>query len=396
VIERRFGIGIELVDANEELPTQEPDQASKDDTTTMASTTATEEAKEGPDGKAAEKEKEKASESIEKASADVVGSEPNAQARAEAWLDLSECLLLVRETAHRVPLSTLNLLFTEFGYDFRLHRNHYLSLEACWTALEDPAISFREIDRQLVQYLEHILSSTPDMARISDLRPTHVLPITPEHAHATSFARLIGRDTRLLRLRAELLKLFNTAMVQSLPLVDFNGRGVVSSLLSANRHLLLSAGKLDYFYDILDRTAVEGNQPTVNLNRVKIAAGKSKLESRLQTNDGGGLRSSSDSAAGHAGANLATNASKLTASSASQGMDQDVGALLKNTDDWVAKNTIFGAAYAQLTPSKTDAQLYRQKKPTGHNPHYSINILFQGENVEGTWLEDAILFVNLI
>lgn len=308
------------------------------------------------DGKTEQGEEEKAVESPE--------MEP-VKPKEEVWLDSNEFLILLKETAFRMPLSFLNRLFSEFGYDFHLHRNHFLSVEDCWEALHD-AQACDEVDRQLIQYLELILITTPDVTRLADLRSSHVLPISPEHANAVSFNRLIDRDTRVLRLRAEMLKLFNQAMVQSYPLVDFNGRGVIAALLSKHRHLLLSAGKLDFFYDILERTSVEGNQPTVNLNRVKIASGKSKLESKLQIDP----LKSSDAAS-----------SATSVPSPAKNGDHDVEAILKDSDDWMVKNTIFGVAYAQL--AKTDPQLYRQRKPTGHNPHYSINILFQGENVEG-------------
>jgi hypothetical protein len=54
---------------------------------------------------------------------------------------------------------------------------------------------------------------------------------------------------------------------------------------------------------------------------------------------------------------------------------------IKDTYSHLLNNTAFGSAYKQL--KNVNPVIFRQKKPPGNNPHYSLNILFEGEHVEG-------------
>jgi hypothetical protein len=50
-------------------------------------------------------------------------------------------------------------------------------------------------------------------------------------------------------------------------------------------------------------------------------------------------------------------------------------------EDAMGRTTAFGAAYRQL--HAIDPKIFRQRKPPGNNPHYALNVLFEGEHVEG-------------
>jgi len=79
----------------------------------------------------------------------------------------------------------------------------------------------------------------------------------------------------------------------------------------------------------LEKTSVQGNQPTVNIDRLKLAAKKEK----------------------------------------------------ETKTDSIINHTMFGIAFQQL--KNVDATFLRQKKPGGAEPHFSIRINFRGENVQG-------------
>jgi len=51
------------------------------------------------------------------------------------------------------------------------------------------------------------------------------------------------------------------------------------------------------------------------------------------------------------------------------------------SDEQIQKDTAFGIAFTQL--QKADPSLFRQKKPQGGEPHFSLLIQFKGEHVEG-------------
>src|SRR5690349_10920715 len=52
-----------------------------------------------------------------------------------------------------------------------------------------------------------------------------------------------------------------------------------------------------------------------------------------------------------------------------------------DSESSILKNSAFGIAFQQLR--NTPSALLRQKKPPGTEPHFSIKVVFKGENVEG-------------
>ena len=155
-------------------------------------------------------------------------------------------------------------------------------------------------------------------------------------------ALLRNFSTADLRLRFKLLVQFNNMLSSTFKYISLSParfRDSLGSLLAGSRSAIFRQVKMSWTFDVLNATAVEGNQPTIMIERLRLA-------SRQEQSD--------------------TNA--LTAGGVA-GIEDAV------------KNTAFGLAMQQLRG--VDRALLRQRKPPGTEPHYSLKIVFQGENVEG-------------
>ncbi len=99
--------------------------------------------------------------------------------------------------------------------------------------------------------------------------------------------------------------------------------------------------------EVLSATAVEGSQPSVVIERLRLAANNEQADAIA----------AAAVAASACGTESVTHTQSLVHS------------------------TAFGLAMQQLR--HVDRALLRQKKPPGTEPHFSLKIVFQGENVEG-------------
>jgi other hect domain ubiquitin protein ligase E3 len=187
-----------------------------------------------------------------------------------------------------------------------------------------------ETDAQLVEYGE-ILYADCEVSSPIHLSLDHLKPFLAQSSQAMAYPLLAKRPLPTIRLRFEILRQFNADLFAVLPLVNFDRKheGSFANLLSRCRSLMFHTCKMDFIYEILDKTSVQVPQPTVTIDRLKLAAKKEK--------EGEGETSVS--------------------------------------------RTMFGIAFQQLKNANPAA--YRQKKPGGAEPHFSVKIVFKGENVQG-------------
>jgi other hect domain ubiquitin protein ligase E3 len=238
-----------------------------------------------------------------------------------------------------VPVRVVDELF-EFGYDLHLLPNHYLTLQE---AIDS---ELRNIEKdshlayytQLVQYIEAIFNDTQGLTSPLELLASHVIPFSSDsEIHCQTYPLLVDVDCRVLRQGFEVLKQFNALFKLNVSYINLDGTSRISNNLFKHRHLIFHSVKMTTFYDILEKTpSVEGNQPTVTLDRKAIEAAR---EAAKKNNE-------------------------------------------PLTEDWYLKNTAFGVAFSQL--QKTNPNVYRQPRPaSSSNPHYSVLLNFEGELVEG-------------
>lgn len=155
--------------------------------------------------------------------------------------------------------------------------------------------------------------------------------IKPLEATGAQFRSLSKLALPAIRLRFEIIRQFNSNLPSVLPLINLDRihEGSIANLVSTSRHLIFHMIKLEYMYDVIEKTAVLGNQPAVNIDRLKLAAKKER----------------------------------------------------DSKTDAIINHTMFGIAFQQLR--NTDPTNLRQKKPGGAEPHFAIRINFKGENVQG-------------
>eukprot|EP01125_Pyxidicula_operculata_P006688 TRINITY_DN229_c1_g1_i2.p1 TRINITY_DN229_c1_g1~~TRINITY_DN229_c1_g1_i2.p1 ORF type:complete len:4506 (-),score=1363.41 TRINITY_DN229_c1_g1_i2:44-12730(-) len=164
---------------------------------------------------------------------------------------------------------------------------------------------------------------------------SHIQAIKPESSLGQSYPNLAKLDVRSLRLYFTLLQSFNQYVSDCLPYINFESDSYLASYVKKFSSFIFHSTKMEFFYEVLDKTSITGmKQPTVSYNRLKLA---SRLEKRDQNQ--------------------------------------------KFTDDSIIKDTAFGIAFSQL--KHADPLLFRQKKPTGSEAHFSLLIDFKGEYVEG-------------
>jgi len=247
----------------------------------------------------------------------------------EPGLTLEGFLKLYERQCVEAPLDTWEE-FIKLGYDIDLNRNSFISAEA---ALRSQSTWTRAHDSQLMALLEGLYTEC-EAASPTQLSLSHLKAVDSN----SGFNLLANSPLPALRLRFVMLKEFNKELTAGLHLVNF-GRTHPGSLLytlSAHRDLIFHTTKMEFIYEVLDKTSVIGNQPTVNIDRLKLAAKKEKE-----------LRAQNNGTQGEANYN----------------------------------QTMFSIAYSQL--KNTNPASFCQKKPSGAEPHFAIKIVFKGENVQG-------------
>ncbi len=220
----------------------------------------------------------------------------------------------------------------KLGYDLHLNLRCYTTEELALSAIKQftPHPLF---DEDIVRHAEQLYIdcelSTPLALNIS-----HIGPFDAESHLAQQYPRLARADLTLVRLRFEMLRQFNQKLSQLFALINFTAEGRLASYFHLCRALIFHAVKMQFFYDVLDKTSLQVPQPVVTIDRLKLAARKEK-EPQPQVVD----------------------------------------------DEYITRNTAFGIAFKQLR--HIDPALFRQKKPGGAEPHFSLKIDFKGEHVEG-------------
>eukprot|EP01122_Echinamoeba_exundans_P001572 TRINITY_DN115_c0_g1_i2.p1 TRINITY_DN115_c0_g1~~TRINITY_DN115_c0_g1_i2.p1 ORF type:complete len:3572 (-),score=989.42 TRINITY_DN115_c0_g1_i2:58-10773(-) len=232
------------------------------------------------------------------------------------------------------PLSTWNELIN-LGYDLRLNLNSFSDVKDAVRAItRDKRLLHLSMDEELVRYAEQLYAEC-ELTSPIQLTTAHINPLRPESHMAQLYPKWARMPLPTMRLRFEILRQLNSRVQQALPLIDLGGAGLLPQLVSRSRAVLFHAVKMQFFYEILDKTSVQGSQPTVEIDRLRLASRK-------------------------------------------EGADP---AQLYGTEDALLKNTAFGIAFRQLR--QTDSALFRQKKPPGTEPHFSLKVDFKGEHVEG-------------
>uniref|UniRef100_A0A6B2L0G6 HECT domain-containing protein n=1 Tax=Arcella intermedia TaxID=1963864 RepID=A0A6B2L0G6_9EUKA len=229
----------------------------------------------------------------------------------------------------------------KLGYDFHLDASHYLTFEEALERVSSAGDvnQTQQIDFQILALSESIFNDATEFNSPIQLNISHILPIqTTDPLNLQLYSQLIHLDLRTLRLRFEMVRQFNSSIDVVLPLVNLgNSQSYVTQKLLAFRELIFHSTKMRFFYDILDKTAVVCPQPTVSYNRLELADRNEKRDKH----------------------------------------PPHLNAPPKN----ILLETAFGMAYSQLRT--TDPRLFRQKKPLGTEPHFSILIDFKGEHVQG-------------
>lgn len=259
---------------------------------------------------------------------------PLPQAKEVTGLTLKGFLDLYTLQSHEDPVGTWDELLN-LGYDLRLNLNSFSDAsDAIRAVVHDKRVGHLFMDEELVRYAEQLYAEC-ELTSPIQLTTAHVNPIRQESHIAQLYPKWSRLPLPAMRLRFEMLRQLNSRVQQSLPLVDLGGAGLLPQLLGLARGVLFHAVKMQFFYEILDKTSIQGSQPTVEVDRLRLAARKEGA---------------------------------------------DPGALY-GTEDSLLKNTAFGIVFNQLR--QTDPSLFRQKKPPGTEPHFSLKVDFKGEHVEG-------------
>jgi hypothetical protein len=242
----------------------------------------------------------------------------------ERALTLQGFLELYTKQCMEAPLDTWQEL-EKLGYDFNLNPTSYLNYEQ---AIESLLLWNTDQDIELINYVEQLYSE----CEVSSPIQLTMDQIQPHQDQSIAFPLLAKIPLPSIRFRFEIIKQFNLLLSQIFPLINFDRNEstyTLGSMIVQLRTIIFHSVKMEYFYTILDKTSFTGNQPTVNIDRLKLAAKKDK-------------KSSETSSLSH---------------------------------------TMFGIAFNQLQ-NVPSVQL-RQKKPPGAEPHFAIKIVFKGENVQG-------------
>jgi hypothetical protein len=269
-------------------------------------------------------------------------------------LNLNGFIKLYTYQANLDPIETFEELKC-LGYDLHLRQSNHSSVRGATRAIlgstrsssssskknNNNSNNYFALLEQLIEYSGAIFYSLPSLSSPLALKSSHILPITPNTIEATTYPQLANIDCRTIRLYFEILRQFNELISHSLQYINLSGSSITTLHLFQMRSLIFHPIKMKFFFEVLEKTSVEGSQPTVSINRLQIASKKNQL---------------------------------LTKTKKEGEKDEE-------RDEWVLSNTAFGLAFLQL--SELDPVSLRQKKPSGNNPHFSLNVEFEGENVEG-------------
>jgi hypothetical protein len=224
--------------------------------------------------------------------------------------------------------------FFNLGYDLHMQKNHYPNFDDALAVVFPTnkvdnlqGIDIVSLDHEIVKVADSLFSNIPDLKSPLQLQPSQIVPLT----NPLEYSQV---DCRILRLRFEIIKQFNNLLLKALPLINLEGSGMLSKYMFFCRSLIFHSVKMEFFDTILDKTSVQSQQPKVAINRLKMADRSEKRDPKQQI-----------------------------------------------TTDWLLSNTSFGVAFSQLR--HTNPEGFRQKKPTGTEPHFSLLVDFPGENVEG-------------
>eukprot|EP01126_Amoeba_proteus_P004373 TRINITY_DN11460_c0_g1_i1.p1 TRINITY_DN11460_c0_g1~~TRINITY_DN11460_c0_g1_i1.p1 ORF type:complete len:555 (-),score=115.25 TRINITY_DN11460_c0_g1_i1:80-1744(-) len=210
-----------------------------------------------------------------------------------------------------------------------MQKNHHATFKEAMEAIypKEKPLDVRRLDQELVKVADSIFSNVPELKTPLLVQASQILPLT----HPLELSHV---DCCLLRLRFEIIKQFNQKLLKALPMISLEGRDILSKYLFYCRSLMFHSVKMEFFYSILDRTSTDVPQPKIAINRLQMA---DKIDKRDATKD--------------------------------------------VTIDWLLENTAFGVAFSQLR--HTNPEGFRQKRPSGTDPHFSLLVDFPGEHVEG-------------
>eukprot|EP01116_Phalansterium_solitarium_P025544 TRINITY_DN981_c0_g3_i2.p1 TRINITY_DN981_c0_g3~~TRINITY_DN981_c0_g3_i2.p1 ORF type:complete len:4579 (-),score=1632.50 TRINITY_DN981_c0_g3_i2:159-12473(-) len=251
----------------------------------------------------------------------------------ETGLSLDGFLDLYLRQSIEEPLDTWDELF-RLGYDLALGRNSYFRLE---DALRSQFQGWNVATMaQLVELAEtHYVQL--ELASPLQLPLDQLSSPAAESTAAMAQPLLARQPTPAIRLRFELLRLLNEQLRDVLPFVNLarSHHDSLAYLATSARSLIFHNTKMDFVYEVLDKTSVQVPQPVASIDRLKLAAKSDK-----------GPADSTEI-----------------------------------SDAFVLNHTLFGIAFQQLRHAPATAM--RQKKPPGTEPHFGIKIVFKGENVQG-------------
>jgi hypothetical protein len=233
------------------------------------------------------------------------------------------------------------------GYDWALRLSSFSVFEQAVASTCQKWTPAR--DAEFLDVLEDIC------AEVNVRGPMQLHPslVHAEHRGLDLNPLLRGFSTADLRLRFAVLVRFNALLSTSLKFICFDSsrfKDSLGSLVSSCRSAIFRQVKMTWVFEIMNATAVEGNQPSVVIERL-------------------GLASKQDQSDVSTGASVVTNSSSV------------IGAEDTANTALLLQNTAFGLALQQLRG--VDRSLLRQRKPPGAEPHFSLRIVFAGENVEG-------------
>lgn len=243
--------------------------------------------------------------------------------KKEPGLTLEGFLDLYLGQCHEAPSETWEEL-DHLGYDLHLEKNRFIRFE---DALKSQKQWTLEMDSQLSEHVRNVATES-EISSSLFLSLDHLEPFTS--ANAMAHPQLAKVSITSLRLRFQLLKDFNRELASAFPFINFDRShpSSLASLLSHFRGLIFHSTKFEFIYHVLEKTSVSIPQPSVTIDRLKMAARKEK-----------------------------------------------------SSGETLANHTMFGIAFQQLR--NTNPRALRQAKPGGTEPHFSIKIVFKGENVQG-------------
>jgi len=249
----------------------------------------------------------------------------------ETGLTLDAFLVMYTNQALQLPMTTLDEL-SSLGYDLHLNRTTFKSLAEAEQAIIEDALVTPKSDLELVRYLEQILSEL-DVGSPLLMTISHIKSISKESHLSQIYPRLVRFSMPLLCLRFEMIRQLNQKVNEVFSLMNMGGRSHLSSWLSKSRGLIFHSLKMNFVYNVLERTADDSSPcPSLSLNRIDISANKDHV-------------------------------------------------MNARTEELFIKKTAFGQAFTQL--QTTDPAAFRRPKPVGAEPHFAMRVVFQKENVQG-------------